>query len=131
MKAFSRAAGLSIVAGSLALAHGAFAQQTLKVGAINPFSGPTAQYGAEVTRGFEMAADKLNASGGLLGRKIEIVHGDASNAQQGIQAVEQLMNKEKVDLFAGPTPARSPTPPVTRRCASTRSTSRPSRWPKN
>ena len=79
----------------------AHAQQALKVGAINPFSGPTAQYGAEVTRGFEMAAAQANANGGVLGRKVEIVNGDAANPQQGIQAVELLMNRDKVDLFAG------------------------------
>jgi branched-chain amino acid transport system substrate-binding protein len=83
-------------------ATSAFAQQPpLKMGAINPFSGPMAQYGAEVTRGFEMAADKVNGSGGLLGRRVQIVNGDASNPQQGIQAVEQLMNRDKVDFFGG------------------------------
>ncbi len=32
-----------------------------------------------MTRGFELAADKVNASGGLIGRKIEIIQIDASN----------------------------------------------------
>ncbi len=92
---------LAAVAAAVAAAP-AFAQQpNLKMGAINPFSGPMAQYGAEVTRGFEMAADKVNASGGVLGRKVQVVNGDAVNAQQGIQAVEQLMNRDKVDFFAG------------------------------
>ncbi|MES2481740.1 MAG: ABC transporter substrate-binding protein, partial [Pseudomonadota bacterium] len=92
---------LAAVAAAVAAAP-AFAQQpNLKMGAINPFSGPMAQYGAEVTRGFEMAVDKANASGGVLGRKVQVVNGDAVNAQQGIQAVEQLMNRDKVDFFAG------------------------------
>lgn len=87
---------------AMLLAAPAFAQQpTLKIGAINPFSGPMAQYGAEVTRGFELAADKVNAGTGVLGRKVEIVQGDASTPQQGIQAVELLMNRHKVDFFAG------------------------------
>ena len=101
MTLLPRAAAFGIVVGSLALAHSANAQETFRVGAVNPFSGPMAQYGVEVTRGFEMAADKVNAGGGLLGRKVEIVHSDASNAQQGIQAVETVMNKGKVDVFAG------------------------------
>lgn len=101
MTRIARAALAAAMLAGAALAPAAFAQQTLKVGAINPFSGPTAQYGAEVTRGFEMAAEKANAAGGVLGRKVEIVHGDAANPQQGIQAVEQLMHKDKVDMFAG------------------------------
>lgn len=101
MTRIARTALAAAMLAGAALAPAAFAQQTLKVGAINPFSGPTAQYGAEVTRGFEMAAEKANAAGGVLGRKVEIVNGDAANPQQGIQAVEQLMHKDKVDLFAG------------------------------
>jgi branched-chain amino acid transport system substrate-binding protein len=91
-----------LVAVTTLMAASAFAQQPpIKMGAINPFSGPMAQYGAEVTRGFELAADKVNAGTGVLGRKVEIVQGDASTPQQGIQAVELLMNKHKVDFFAG------------------------------
>lgn len=101
MTPIPRAAARLLVAGSLLAAGAAHAQETFRIGAINPFSGPMAQYGVEVTRGFEMAADKANAAGGLLGRKVEIVNSDASNAQQGIQAVEQAMNKGRIDVFAG------------------------------
>lgn len=86
---------------SLALVPAAFAQATIKVGALNPYSGPLALYGTEVTRGYELAADKLNASGGVLGRKIELIRGDVTNPQQGIATVEQLVTKDKVDLFVG------------------------------
>ncbi|MGS0744129.1 ABC transporter substrate-binding protein [Glaciimonas sp. GG7] len=81
--------------------HQAIAADPIKIGAINPFSGPLAMYGVEVTRGFELAVDQANATGGVLGRKIEIVRGDAANPQQGIASVEQLISKDKVDLFAG------------------------------
>ena len=73
----------------------------IKVGALNPYSGPLALYGTEVTRGYELAVDKLNASGGLLGRKIELIRGDVTNPQQGIATVEQLVTKDKVDMFVG------------------------------
>ena len=79
----------------------ALAQQTIKIGALNPYSGPMALYGTEVTRGYELAVDKLNASGGLLGKKLELVRGDVSNPQQGIATVEQLVSKDKVDMFVG------------------------------
>ena len=40
-----------------------WAQQAIKIGAINPYSGPMALYGNEVTRGYELAVDQINAAG--------------------------------------------------------------------
>ena len=99
MSALNRIAGIAILAGATALTQAAFAQQTIKIGAVNPYSGPLALYGNEVTRGYELAVDKVNAAGGLLGRQIELIRGDAGTAQQGIATVEQLVTKDKVDLF--------------------------------
>jgi branched-chain amino acid transport system substrate-binding protein len=86
---------------AFAMTGAAFAQQTIKIGALNPYSGPLALYGTEVTRGYELAVDKLNAGGGVLGKKIELIRGDVSTPQQGIATVEQLVTKDKVDMFIG------------------------------
>ncbi len=91
----------AICASMAALAQGAIAQQTIKIGALNPYSGPLALYGTEVTRGYELAADKVNAAGGVLGKKLELIRGDVTNAQQGIATVEQLVSRDKVDMFVG------------------------------
>ncbi len=101
MRLFRRVATLAALAGAMAAGPMAFAQQAIKIGALNPYSGPLALYGTEVTRGYEIAVDKVNAAGGVLGRKIELIRGDVTNAQQGITTVEQLVNKDKVDMFAG------------------------------
>jgi branched-chain amino acid transport system substrate-binding protein len=77
------------------------AAEPIKIGAVNPYSGVMGIYGVELTRGFELAVDQVNAAGGVLGRPIELVRGDASNPQQAIAAVEQLVNKDKVDLLIG------------------------------
>ncbi len=77
------------------------AQEPIRIGAINPYSGPFAQYGDEVTRGYELAAEEINAKGGVIGRKVEILRGDAMTPQQGIAAVEQLVTRDKVDIFVG------------------------------
>jgi branched-chain amino acid transport system substrate-binding protein len=82
-------------------ASGAHAQAPLRIGAINPYSGPLALYGDEVARGYQLAVDERNAKGGVLGRKIELIRGDAANPQQGIAAVDQLVTRDKVDLFIG------------------------------
>jgi branched-chain amino acid transport system substrate-binding protein len=91
---------------AVALAVAAFvglagAQERLRIGAINPYSGPLALYGDELARGYQLALDERNAKGGVLGRKVELLRGDATTAQQGIAAVDQLVTRDNVDLFIG------------------------------
>lgn len=101
MRLITKLTGTALVFAAATLTQTALAQQTIKVGALNPYSGPLALYGTEVTRGYELAADKVNAAGGVLGRKFELIRGDVSNPQQGIATVEQLVAKDKVDMFVG------------------------------
>jgi branched-chain amino acid transport system substrate-binding protein len=75
------------------------AADPIRIGEINPFSGPLAKYGLEVARGHELAVDEINAAGGLLGRQVELTRGDATNPQQAIASATQLAGK--VDLLAG------------------------------
>jgi branched-chain amino acid transport system substrate-binding protein len=101
MKFLKKWSTLALLSSAALVAQTASAQQALKIGAINPYSGPLALYGTEVTRGYELAVDQINATGGLLGRKVELVRGDATNPQQGIATVEQLAVKDNVDMFIG------------------------------
>jgi branched-chain amino acid transport system substrate-binding protein len=89
------ALGLALIAVS------ARAQDTLRIGAVNPYSGPLALYGDELARGYQLAVNERNAKGGVLGKKIEIVRGDAGNPQQGIAAVDQLVTRDKVEILIG------------------------------
>jgi branched-chain amino acid transport system substrate-binding protein len=97
----SRIRNWAVTMAAAAMIPAAWAQQTIKIGALNPYSGPLALYGTEVTRGYELAAEKVNAAGGVLGKKIELVRGDVSTPQQGIATVEQLVSRDKVDAFIG------------------------------
>jgi branched-chain amino acid transport system substrate-binding protein len=83
------------------LATGAALAQDLKIGVVNPFSGGMALYGDEMTRGYEIAVAQANAGGGVLGRQIALVRGSATNPQEAIAAVEQLVGRDKVDLLSG------------------------------
>ena len=76
------------------------AQDTLKIGIINPFSGPLALYGDQLARGYQIAADEQNAKGGVLGKQIELIRGDAGTPQQAIAAVQRLQ-ESGVDAFIG------------------------------
>lgn len=75
--------------------------QDIKIGVVNPYSGPMALYGDEMTRGYDIAIDQANAAGGVLGRKVAIIRGSATSPQEGIAAVEQLIGRDKVDLLSG------------------------------
>lgn len=91
--------GGALIAASQGLVTMAFGADKIRIGAIHPYSGPMANYGDESAKGYELAIDKVNAAGGVLGKQIELIRGDAANAQQGMAAVEQLA--DQVDLFTG------------------------------
>ena len=108
---------LSAAAMSLALTGGAFAQQTVKIGAIFPFSGNAASAGNHAKAALEVAMDIINndhpelkdfplAKGaglpGLGGAKVEVVFAD----NQGTPAAGQnqalrLITEEKVVALTG------------------------------
>src|ERR1017187_6727678 len=75
--------------------------EPLRIGAINPYSGPMTLYGDEVARGYQLAIDEANAKGGVVGRKIELLRGDAGSPPQGIAAVEKMAGEGKVEVFVG------------------------------
>ena len=52
---------MAALCGIVLAAGAASAQQTLRIGAINPYSGPLALYGDEVARGYQLAVDEKNS----------------------------------------------------------------------
>ena len=79
-----------------------WAQDSIKVGLVAALSGQSAKSGEAITRGLELAIDEINAGGGILGRKIELVRrDDESNPAKGILAARELVQKEKVVAFFG------------------------------
>lgn len=92
---------VAAMAAIFACSAGASSAQDIKIGVVNPYSGGMALYGDEMTRGYDIAVDQANAKGGVLGRKITIIRGSATTAQEAIAAVEQLIGRDKVDLLSG------------------------------
>ena len=90
-----------IMVASLLGAGSARAQDSLKIGSVTPSTGIMAPSGNDLARSYELAVDWINSQGGLLGKKVVLVRGDASNAQEGIAAVEKLVGRDKVDLLVG------------------------------
>lgn len=73
----------------------------LPVGALFPFSGSLSLLGDESFRGLDMAIDEVNATGGLLGRPVLAVRGDASDAGQASTEAKRLIEQVKVAMVFG------------------------------
>src|SRR5262245_17530490 len=91
------------LAATLLAAAPAAAQDTLKLGLVAAMSGQSAKSGEAIVRGLSVAIDEINAKGGVLGKKIElVVRDDESNPAKGVVAARELVQREKVvALFGG------------------------------
>lgn len=88
---------LALAAGLMvAMAPAAFAQNTIKIGMITDKVGPAKAYAEPVAQGAEYAVKELNAKGGVLGRKIELIVED----DQGKPDVSASMARKLVDAGA-------------------------------
>ena len=70
---------------------------TLKIGVIGPFTGGSADFGVPMLNGILQAVDEINAVGGYLGRKIEIVRkDDQANPDTGLKLSQELVAEKVV-----------------------------------
>src|SRR6058998_126307 len=84
------------------LPAGGDAQAPIKIGVIEPLSGPVAASGNYVRMGAEIARDWINARGGVSGRKIELVIEDnKSDPKEAASAAEKLIVRDKVPAIMG------------------------------
>ncbi|MEN9864544.1 MAG: hypothetical protein RL748_134 [Pseudomonadota bacterium] len=85
--------------GAIGMAH---AQDKIKVGFPMILSGPGAQFGVPILKGAQMYADEINAKGGILGKKIEIVSRDTkSRPEEAVKVSRELILREQVNFLVG------------------------------
>jgi branched-chain amino acid transport system substrate-binding protein len=78
------------------------AADTIKIGFPIPLSGPTSVYGKPVLAGAEMAVTEINAKGGVLGKKLELLSRDSkANADEAVRLSRELIIKDGVDFLVG------------------------------
>src|SRR5689334_15252161 len=78
------------------------AADTIKIGFPIPLSGPTSVYGKPVLAGAEMAVGEINAKGGVLGKKLEILSRDSkANADESVRLSRELIIKDNVEFLVG------------------------------
>ncbi len=91
------ALAFSLMAGSALAADG-----TIKIGVNEPLTGPFAASGTYVVNGAKIAADEINAKGGILGKKVELVIEDnKSNPTEAAAVAEKLITSDKVPVLMG------------------------------
>ena len=91
-----------LLALTLAAPLAAEAQKPIKVGFPMILSGPGALFGEPALKGAQMYVDELNAKGGVLGRKIELLARDTKgNADEAVRVSRELILKENVDFLVG------------------------------
>ena len=73
------------------------------IGNLQDLSGPTSVWGNAVTRGAELAAEKINAQGGINGAKIKMISLDTKgDVQEAIKAFNRLVDQDKAVAVIGP-----------------------------
>jgi branched-chain amino acid transport system substrate-binding protein len=100
MRGFPR---FCILFGCLLLAApiAASAQENIRIGVLLPLTGPLAKNGLENWEAMQIARDMINERGGINGRKIEYLQGDANTPTAAISETERLIGKEGIKITTG------------------------------
>lgn len=98
-------ASLTLLAVPWAQAPAAAESKVVKVGNIEPLSGPSAAVGQQGKFARDMAVEEINAAGGIKslgGAKLEMIYADSeSKPEKGVAEAERLINTEKVNVLTG------------------------------
>jgi branched-chain amino acid transport system substrate-binding protein len=83
----------------------AMAETVVKIGNVEPLSGPSASVGQQGKNAREMAVEEINAAGGIKslgGAKLELIYADSkSDPNVGVTETERLINTDKVNIVTG------------------------------
>jgi len=88
-------------AASVGLATPVLAQTTIKIGELNSYKSQPA-FLDPYKKGIEMAVEEINAKGGVLGKKLEVIsRDDGANPGEAVRVAEELITREGVAMLAG------------------------------
>lgn len=96
-------AGAAALAGLSALPGRALAQGApIKIGTLTPLTGAGGPYGPFMVKAVKAVIDEVNAAGGVLGRKVELIsEDDQTNPEAGVRAARKLIDVDKVSAILG------------------------------
>ncbi len=102
MRSGMAAAAVAVFLGATALNAPAALAKGLKLGALMPMTGGLQPYGGSSLAGIKLAIKQINAQGGVLGGKVELIVGDTqTSAQAGVAAAQKLVNINQVSALIG------------------------------
>jgi branched-chain amino acid transport system substrate-binding protein len=91
-----------LAAAMLAAATAAQAQEPIRVGSFLSVTGPAAFLGDPEQKTLELYVERLNAAGGVLGRKLQLtVYDSAGDAEKARAFAKRLIEQDRVDLIVG------------------------------
>lgn len=111
----SRRAAIGLIsAAAIGLSAGAaLAQETFKMGGITSVTGGGASVGRSSTEAWKLAIDEINASGGILGKQVELVIADTmTDPTHGVSEARRLIENEKIQALVGPVTSQETIPIV-------------------
>lgn len=96
-------AGAAALAGLSALPGRALAQGApIRIGTLTPLTGAGGPYGPVMVKAVKAVVDEVNAAGGVLGRKVELIsEDDQTNPEAGVRAARKLIDVDKVSAILG------------------------------
>jgi branched-chain amino acid transport system substrate-binding protein len=104
MKKSLATAALALLA-LVGMSMSAMAETVVKIGNVEPLSGPSASVGLQGKNAREMAVEEINAAGGIKslgGAKLELIYADSkSDPNVGVTETERLINTDKVNIVTG------------------------------
>src|ERR1700721_3195717 len=77
------------------------AQENIRIGVRLPLTGPLAKNGLENWEAMQIARDMINERGGINGRKVEYLQGDANTPNAAISETERLITKDGIKITTG------------------------------
>jgi branched-chain amino acid transport system substrate-binding protein len=98
-----RAHAIVVLAGALSVSGimPASAQQTIKIGELNSYKSQPA-FLEPYKKGWEMAVEEINAAGGVLGKKLEIVsRDDGANPGDAVRVADELATGDGLNILCG------------------------------
>jgi branched-chain amino acid transport system substrate-binding protein len=95
---------IAVIVSALSMfAAPALAEDSIKVGAILAVTGPASNLGAPEARTLEMLVEDINARGGIIGKKVDLIIKDTGGSpEKAVSFVKQLIEEDKVFAIIGP-----------------------------
>ena len=77
--------------------------KTIKIGAVQPFSGGLELFGAQAKMGLDLAMQQINAAGGIMGHPVEVIYADnKTDPKTSVERVRKLVQSDEVMAISGP-----------------------------